>query len=305
MGACRVAAFALMALTGAPAARLCAQDAPDPARFPCALTSPSYDVYGPSAEDVAHAIPQIEHAAETLGHLFGTAPPRIYVLLFVSPQELEASEVEALTARQVPIVPWYTQSYWEAQPPDRSLGGVDPLSHEAGHMFFNVFVTSLLPRHFAKVRAPKLTTYGHGAAPDWLDEAMATMCEEERLQEPRRQVLRDKLAQRIPLRELFVMDHPWTKEQQDAIRQARLRTAGPVLLEAPDQVTSERQGLFYAECLLVTEFFLEKEGVSFFHEIVVGQLEGRTMEEILTKAKTLPRHLEQLEEAWIEWLDGR
>ncbi len=79
----------------------------------------------------------------------------------------------------------------------RFRAGAKTLDHEACHQ---------LGAEAGRLRAP--AGYGHGALPDWVDEMAATLCESPDGRARRREHLRASLAERIPLAELAVMEHP-------------------------------------------------------------------------------------------------
>jgi len=182
-----------------------------------------------------------------------------------------------------------------------------PLSHEAGHVFFVAYVNAKLGPT-SPARGERAAHYGHELIPDWFDEAVATLCEFPALQQSRRETMRKMLEKRIPLGELFVMEHPVASSLRDLVRQSREQqapagtkvqvvTGGENLLSDP-----ERAIVFYAESLTLAQFLAEKEGAGFIQQIAAALMKGKPMAEALRGAKFVPSDLGELEKTWVEWV---
>lgn len=186
------------------------------------------------------------------------------------------------------------------------LGEAHALSHEACHMFLITLTDRRLGiDHDAAGTAVTQASYGHPSIPDWFDEATATLCEYPALQQQRRDALWKNLDSRIPLAELFTMEHPvWKmiRGMRKADSSTAVKTGGAVVqqLRIPGGMGGQAP-MFYAEALSVAQFLAAKEGDGFIGKVADGLMHGRTMPEILRGAKSVPADVAALDAAWQAW----
>lgn len=261
-----------------------------------------YELIAPNQTDFDSAARDLDAAAAQFEQHFGAAPPPILVLIFENPEQMQRYGVANMQMQDVPVVPWYTEQYM------RELAikaGSDPgeageqriLMHEAGHMFFNYYVTQLSENKFGEVRSVREDKYGHGIIRDWLDEAAALICEYEGLKEQRRSFLAQNIGKRIPLDKFFTVDHEYKEE----LARNPKASAGPEV-RMSDPEGRDRGLLFYGQALSLAEFFVDREGPDFMTQVTKGHYRGETMSEILGRAKNLPADLRQLEREWVAWV---
>jgi hypothetical protein len=182
---------------------------------------------------------------------------------------------------------------------------LDPLSHQAGHRFLIAYIehmqailqaAGLAPADTAGVREGDVSPGslvqhpGHPAVPDWLEEAVATLCERPAAQSARLELMRANLDRRIPFPELFTMSRPQGAGRGGAAKGAGGAAAG-------------RAAIFSAEALSLARFIAQREGNDrFIGTIVEGVLRGRTVGDVLNTAQNVLSKPEALEKQWLEWM---
>jgi len=182
-----------------------------------------------------------------------------------------------------------------------------PLSHEAGHIFFSAYVDRKLGRKSpAESKQTGGDQYGHPQIPDWLDEAVATLCEFPALQKARLLYLHGALDAHIPLGEFFTMEHPVLKSQEELVRQAREqmlaegRTSTMITISGGPEIAGEQARMFYAEALSLAQFLADREGPAFLAQVADALMHGKKMKDVLAGAKSIPTKISDLEKAWLE-----
>lgn len=185
-------------------------------------------------------------------------------------------------------------------PSPRSLiPAEDVFRHELGHWIF--------VQHVEAVRKGKgAPSDGYGsAAPDWLDESAAMLCESKSGRDRYRAAMAAS-AQFIPLRHLFKMRHS-TFAPGFPVQPIPGRTPRPGF------AAGGRGYLFYAESHSVSEFLLDRFGAPLYRKVLEVQLAGKPVEEALRWLRAdrarkgepvdgLPASDGDLERAWLAWL---
>lgn len=287
---------------------------------PASRITARYELYAPDEATLARAMLDVDYAAQAFLRYFGEEPPQIAVVVVSAAADLQRADFTALRARHLRVLPWVVESAapgGEAAPVRRlGLEGARPLSHEAGHVFLIAWVDVQLGRRpgaggvaQGSARTEPLT-YGDPSLPDWLDEAIATLCEFPELQSQRRQVMRARLAERIPLPELFTMEHPVFADMRGLIEQARTEAAaggqpGRVLRMQGPGAQNPRAAIFYGATLTLSEFLAEREGPTVIGRLVREVLAGKSVADALRAVvRSVPSDPAELERAWVAWLGG-
>jgi len=267
-----------------------------------------YAIYAWSSEELEKARPEIAYAAERFRALFGAPPPRIAVVLFDTRERMIGFDFDSLGQEGLRYLPWLPPAPGAAPAGGIGLRGLEPLSHEAGHVFLMAYADRKLGLATPSGRGDPTSRYGHPALPDWFDEAIATLSESPEIQALRRERLAGAIDDRIPLAELVAMEHPVAAGLREIIESARSqaraegREAGVVRLQMPAE-SRQQSVLFYAEALMLGEFLAERGGPAFLARVADGLLEGRSLETIVGEAGILPPDLGEIERAWLDWLE--
>ena len=287
---------------------------------PASRITARYELYAPDEATLARAMLDVDYAAQAFLRYFGEEAPKIAIVVVGAAADLQRADFTALRARYLRVLPWVVESAapgGEAAPFRRlGLEGARPLSHEAGHVFLMAWVdTQLGRRPGAGAAMPGSArtgtlTYGDPSLPDWLDEAVATLCEFPELQSQRRQVMRARLAERIPLPELLTMEHPVFADMRDLLQQARTEAAAEgepsrVLRMPGGGAQNPRAAIFYSATLTLSEFLAEREGPTVIGRLVREVLAGKSGADALRAVvRSVPSDPAELERAWVTWLGG-
>ena len=180
-----------------------------------------------------------------------------------------------------------------------TLTDKNPLSHEACHAYFIQHVAQKYPNNRTSIDS---TGYGSDIIPDWLDEGIATLCENDALKNSRYKFLKKNFTSRYQLKELLEMAHPLAHlANNNAI--ASDGTFKVMKVESGDNIKT-RLGIFYSQVLSFSEFLAFKSGAQIFSEITEFYADGNhEFEQFLANHSTLPDSISELEEQWIKWLN--
>lgn len=176
------------------------------------IRTPAYEIYSPDSTLLPTARAEIEFAIAEFARYFGRAPaPLAVVYIDETDASLKADAFLARGFRALPMVtPRAISGLLKTNSAPQKAGAESEgriLSHEACHQFFIDYVDKTRDTTATK-RVSSSRGYGHPDIPDWLDEAVATLCEGPTLSSQRLGSLQSRIAQRIPLSELFSMTHP-------------------------------------------------------------------------------------------------
>ena len=282
-----------------------------------AARAPGYALYAPSAAALREGVEELEHARRTFRDRLGVEPVELVVVLADSAAALRDPEVAALRRPGAGFLPFVTRaavgradatadSATVAQA--RFRAGAKTLAHEACHQL----VAGYAEKAGGRGRAP--AGYGHGALPDWVDEMAATLCESPDARARRREHLRASLAERIPLAELAVMEHPVSVAVS-----TRPAGSAPVVDrgatvqvlrgdEAREFLRGMNAPLFYSQSLSLGEFLSERGGPEGLRTVVDRLARGRTLDQALADARrrapALPGSVAELEVEWLRWVEA-
>jgi hypothetical protein len=269
--------------------------------FPKA-TSREYELYGPTVEEVRKANDEIRVAISQFVLYMGEQPRRLAFVLFRSPAEAAHLDAKPFTRRNLPLAPWVLPASPAGTGASGSGAGGYPLGHDAGHRFLVAYV-----EHGLAVAAATAAggsgdvAAGVGASappgahatlpnlPDWLEEAVAALCERPALQRGRIDFMRAHLDARIPFPELMTMARP---------------AAGGAKGGKPAAGGVDRATIFCDESLALARFIAHHEEERFFGTLIEGVLRGRTASDVLNTSQSLMSRPEALETQWLEWMQG-
>jgi len=236
----------------------------------CALlqssaTGKHADIFG-EEEAVKRAVKDADAAGERFREIFGVAPVKVAVILQKDGKPLPDTKADQACYKNGAKFIFR----WEKKP------GYDEMTHELGHLWLLVWIDGL-PK--APPREPR---YG-STLPDWADEGVATLFDDEAMRARYRVDMRKYLSGKVPsLDELFDSVHPESRQPGAEERRAKDRW------------------LFYCQTNSVMEYVLEKHGAESLRHVIATLKKGKGMAPALG-AKGLPKTVEELEKAWREW----
>ena len=273
------------------------------------LTTDSYDLYAPTKADIEQARPELEFAATQFRKYFGVTAPKIAVVLS-NDQRGALPVVGDVAAKGLPVLNWLTDAAWASQ-----HGGVVThseshiLPHEACHLFLVTYVNEKITKERAGAKAP--THYGHPQIPDWFDEGVASLCERPEMQARRRAKLKESLANKMPLDELFTMAHPLAggipvrsmpgsmpSTMKPGTRVGAVTFSGSQL---PQEMVAKAV-TFYAQVFSVIEYLSTTAAPESMRVLADRMAAGATTRKALADVKGLPS-ADALEGAWLATIE--
>ena len=270
------------------------------------LTSREFELYGPTDEEVRKANDEIRVAISQFVLYMGEQPRKMAFVLVHSPAEAAQLDARPFTRRNLPVAPWLlpaTPSGMGATAtPAGSAAAAYPLGHDAGHRFLVAYVehamavaaeaggsTSAAPAAVG-ISAPLGSHATLASLPDWIEEAVAALCERPTAQKGRIDFMRAHLDARIPFAELLAMARPGA----GAARGGKAAAGG-----------MDRATIFCDESLSLARFIAHREEERFFGTLIEGVLRGRTASDVLNTSQNLMSRPEALEKQWLEWMQGQ
>jgi hypothetical protein len=261
------------------------------------VTSREYELYGPSDEDVRKANDEIRVAISQFVLYMGEQPRKMAFVLVHSAAEAAKLDVKAFTRRNLPVAPWVLP----ANPAGAGSAATSyPLGHDAGHRFLVAYVehVAALAAQAGGSSSADPAAVGTSAPagahatlanlPDWIEEAVAALCERPAAQKSRVDFMRAHLDARIPFAELLAMSRPGAGGVKGG--------------KAPAGV--DRATLFCDESVSLARFIAHREEERFFGTLIEGVLRGRTASDMLNTSQNLMSKPEALEKQWLEWMQG-
>ena len=310
------------------------------------VVSREFELYGPTVEEVRKANDEIKVAISQFGRYLGEQPKKMAFVLFRSAEEAARYDPKPLTKRSMDIVPWILPatpggSAAGAPPPGQPANAnPHPLAHEAGHRFLVAYVEHAQAEAAAAKPGASDTGAPTGAAaggaasggssgaargvavppphpdipilPDWLEEAVAALCERPALQKGRIDFMRANLERRIPVAELLTMRRPAVPDGGKSAKPSG-GTKAPPKAGAPkgkggtsgsSAAAADRAAIFCNEALSLARFIGQREDDRFVGTIVEGVLRGRTVGDVLNTSQNINSRPEALEKQWLEWMQG-
>jgi hypothetical protein len=292
------------------------------------VVSREFELYGPTEEEVRKANDEINVAISQFGRYLGEQPKKMAFVLFRSAEEAGRYDPKPLTRRGMQIVPWILPA--GPPPPGQPGSGAnpDPLAHEAGHRFLVAYVEHAQ----AAAAGPGASDTGAAAGgsssargggvpaphpdiavlPDWLEEAVAALCERPSLQKSRIDFMRVHLERRIPFAELLAMRRPAGPEGGERAKPSGGTKAPPKAGAAKgagsaggsSSAGADRAAIFCDEAVSLARFIAQREDDRFIGTIVEGVLRGRTVGDVLNTSQNVLSKPEALEKQWLEWMQG-
>jgi hypothetical protein len=250
----------------------------------------------------------------------GQNPKKMAFLLFRSAADRDRYDFRPFTRRRIPVVPMIIPAKPAGSPSGTAPAGkpgseAEPISHEAGHRFFVDYTEYTLAMARGGDRsAPsdagaagpgaKAGAGGHPtheAMPDWLEEAVAALCERPAYQNRRIEYMRSRLSRRIPFAELLTMPIPAEPAAAAGGGSAKKAGAGKA---GGSSAQAERAAIYRAEALSLARFIAHREDARFIGTIAEGVIAGRTVGEVLNTSQHLFSKPEALEKQWLEWMES-
>jgi hypothetical protein len=252
-------------------------------------------VTSPTAADVAA---RLERTWRIFRDLFDVEPAPVTVVLAAG-GTAGASQADQARAPATP----HTIAWSITEGEDLEGQGLSDLSHEIAHMYFLDVMGNPTGLHQEHA---------------WLHEAVACHHEGERLATARETWIRERLAERVPLAELFTMRNPvkvnplveLTAELHGKLARGEITVAelnARVGAYAAAHATElaeagARNMTYYAQSLSVFRFLVETKGAPFVRTMARRLRDGGTMDEFLRREGGYPDGAQALEEAWVGWV---
>jgi hypothetical protein len=265
------------------------------------MSSPHFTVVSnaesPSPSEIAA---QLEATWQRFHDLFGVDPPHVRVVLSTSSGGAQAVSRADQGGSGGAVIAWTIR-----EGEDLAGQGFSDLSHEIAH----IYLLELMGN-------PGGLHQSHA----WLHEAVACHHESPSFAAERGRWIRERVAERIPLGELFEMKNP---VKQSPLVELTVQLHGQLArgeIDAAEmnqrihRYASEHSGdlveagkrnmTYYAESLSVFRFLLERQGRTWVQTMVRRLRDGDEMAEILSGTPALASGTAALEEAWVAWLAG-
>ncbi len=185
------------------------------------------------------------------------------------------------------------------------------LSHELGHLWF---IRQYSREESGASSAPEYASW----APDWLDESVAVLLENEELTTSRRQQFRDTADTGfVPLKEFFSMQHPVFNAAQSLVKHSgdendsEGSSVSKAIILTGDEAEAFFKGAsgdpagFYLQVRFFVDFLFEKSNdPGVIDKIAMDMVEGKTIEEwiLSNEYSDLPNDVDQLINLWQQWL---
>ena len=280
------------------------------------IVTREFELYAPTDDDLRRSGDDLRIAATQFVNYIGQSPKKMAFLVFRSTAERDRYDFRPFTRRGLPVVPVIHPAMPAGSPSGAAPGGKpgsdtgpEPISHEAGHRFFVDYVDHTLATARGGERATGSSDTAqagasghptHEAMPDWLEEAVAALCERPGYQNRRIEFMRSRLSKRIPFEELLTMPIPAVPGA------AGKGTAkgGSAAKAGGGSAASERAAIFRAEALSLARFIVSREDARFIGTIAEGVIAGRTVGEVLNTSQHLFSKPEALEKQWLEWMES-
>ncbi len=256
-----------------------------------------FDIFAPTKDFAASREEMVEAAAERFIALMGKTPPR-GALVLADPAHKDAQWARYMSYRKHGakwVMPWTSrhpmgEGLWPPYGETNSIGGGDPLPHEAAHLML-VFAVNDGCSAGLKQRFNGYGSY----LPDWVDEGVAIYVEHEAIRSAQRRLMARNMEKRIPFEEFFAMDHP----------------GAPKIGGKPNPAAGHgfaggmgRAQIYYMETVTVVEFLEAAAGAEGFRKILRTLQTGATMDKALKHLpEWYPRDLAGLEEVWMRWVE--
>jgi hypothetical protein len=250
------------------------------------------------AEIAAH----LERTWQTFSDLFGVEPAPVRVVVSVTSGGAQATA----RADQGSAPSGRTMAWSVAEGEDLESQGFSDLSHEIAHIYFLDLMGN---------------PQGHHQPHAWLHEAVACYHESPSFVAAREKWIRERLAERIPLAQLFEMKNPVKENPLVELTvdlHGKLARGEISVVEMNSQISAWassharelmeagiRNMTYYAESLSVLQFLLAREGKPFVRAMSQRLREGARMEEILGDLPQHPGGVASVEGEWVRWVEAQ
>ncbi len=202
------AAAVLLTFASTPARAQAAAELP-----PLSIRTPLYEIHASDSASLHATRADVEHAIAQFRRHVGETPAPLAVVVLDGDGGMAAVDDRPFRARGFHVLPWLTDAALRRvagdAAPDAGLGGTHvgrAVAHEACHVYLRAHVDRLQGR---APDEPRLRgAYGHEDVPDWLDEAVASLCESDAARAGWATEMRGRMGERLALAELLAMPHP-------------------------------------------------------------------------------------------------
>jgi hypothetical protein len=289
--ACARFVLALLALPGGPSHASAEEPLASASHFVVSSTARS-----PSPEEIAT---HLERTWQVFADLFAVEPATVRVVVSVASGGAQATA----RADQGGPSAGRTIAWSITEGEDLAGQGFSDLSHEIAHIYFLEVMGN---------------PQGHHQPDAWLHEAVACYHESPGFVANREKWMREHLAERIPLADLFEMKNPVKENPLVELTvdlHGKLARGEITVTEMNERISSWASGhaqelaqagirnmTYYAESLSVFQFLLAREGKPFVRAMAKRLREGTRMEEIVRGLRHDPHGIASLEEEWVQWV---
>lgn len=248
-----------------------------------------FEIYGPNSEAVFDGYEQLNRAYRAFERHFAASPPKLAVVLFQdSVTALDASTLKSFRDRGfLPLMYARPQSVRSR----RRYGGLDyggatwPIAPTAARVMVARFADAQLGG------GPRPDSVVLDRFPLWFRATFLHLLGESGAFERDLELVREKRAQWMPLRDLIVMVRP---------------AAGDTLLDPSrrseaDEITQ----ILAAQATTVGRFLVEREGPAVLGRLARGYLANRPIAEMLSELRAGTRTVADLDRSWKVWIDTR
>lgn len=255
----------------------------------------------PNSDERTFLEEQLDRAYKTISEIFGFATG-MRVFCYDSQEALLRSPaLPRIGQPDVLIVK--SRRLMRAESEDSILGFErSTVSRVAAHKLLAAAANLLIARRGISVDPRRMDTFGHPLVPDWLDEAIPALCDDpEESQQLARWLLADAPGDVIPLKDLLTMRHPLSAEVAEFLVERRGTNPAEPQVLPPVSGLSPHAKQYSKQVYLLSRYLFDQEGPAFFGEAVARALEGASIEETLTSAKSVPRDIKELERAYLQY----
>lgn len=255
----------------------------------------------PDADERAFLEEQLDRTCTTIARMFGFVTG-LHVFAYDSEEELLRSPaLRRIGDPDVLIVKSRRLMRGVLQPAgfcfERSA-----VSHVAALKLVAAATNVLIAQRRIRVDPRRMDTYGHPLVPDWLETAIPILCDDPDESRQWAGSIRPEDPSRvIPLRDLLTMRHPLSGEIAEyLIEQQVPNPAVPQALSISEGLSSHVMQYSF-QVYMLSRYLLDHEGPAFFGKAVALALEGASPDELFALADRVPRSIEGIEAAYLEY----
>jgi hypothetical protein len=248
-----------------------------------------FEIYGPDSEAVFDGYEQLNRAYRGFERHFHATPPKLAVILFQdSVVPLDAPTVKSFRDRGFLLLSYARPQSVRSR---RRYGGLDyggatwPITPTAARVMLAHFADTQLGN------GPRTDSVVLERFPFWFRAAFLHLLGESGAFERDLELIREKRALWMPLKDLIVMVRP---------------AAADTLLDPSRRSEADEQTqLLAAQSTTVGRFLVEREGPGVLGRLARGYLANRSIAEMLSETRSGTRTIADLERSWQVWVATR